>query len=406
MIPKQIINKIHYTKVFLDFILQKKFLNYQKILKNVSDIFNTNNKLIFLGRARTGIFLAIKTFLNKNKPKILMSPFTIPDVINMVQCAGGVPVFFDFSKDSTFLDISKLKKIIKKNEFSALILTHYNINNQNYRELYEICRKNNMKLIEDCAISIGGSANNFNIGSLSDAAIYSFSSFKFINFFYGGLIQFRNKIDFENVKKETRNWKKFNFIGYIEPLFKAIKFQIITSKAIYFFLIKIFYFGFFKKKNFIEKKYIKFTFNKMDMSYFSLPGDPFFFEFERKILDFEKYQNHRRKISNIYLKFLKPISIPHNLSQKLIDTSSCYNYLIKVQSKEKLRRKLADLGFDTGYSMYPNCHRYENYKNIEGNSKNVDDLIKHCISLPTHQYITSDYAKKISIAIISNLNVK
>ena len=280
MIPKQIINKIHYTKVFLDFILQKKFPNYQKILKNVSDIFNTNNKLIFLGRARTGIFLAIKTFLNKNKPKILMSPFTIPNVINMVQCAGGIPIFFDFSKDSTFLDLSKLKKIIKKNEFSALILTHYNINNQNYREIYEICRKNNIKLIEDCAISIGGSANNSNIGSLSDAAIYSFSSFKFINFFYGGLIQFRNKIDFENVKKETRDWKKFNFIGYIEPLFKAIKFQIITSKAIYFFLIKIFYFGFFKKKNFIEKKYIKFTFNKMDMSYFSLPGDPFFFEFE------------------------------------------------------------------------------------------------------------------------------
>jgi perosamine synthetase len=405
MIPKQIIQKIHYDKIFIDFFLKKKFNNHNKLFSYLSNIFGVKKKLIFLGRARTGIFLAIKILLNEQKPKVLMSSFTIPDVVNMVICAGGIPVFLDFDKNTTFLNILELKKIIKKKDCSVLILTHYNINDINYKKIYEICKKNKIKLIEDCAISIGGRANNYKIGSLSDSTIYSFSSFKFINFFYGGLIHFKKKIYFENAKKITRKWKKLKFLNYFEPLSKAIKFQIITSKAIYYFLVKIFYLGFIKK-NSIEKKNIKFYLNKMDSSYYSLPAEPFFFEFERKILNFKKYQNHRRKISSIYLKFLKPISIPHNLSQELIDNSSCYSYLIKVKNKNKLRKKLADLGYDTGYAMYPNCHKYKNYQSFEGNSKNVDDLIKHCISLPTHQYITSDYAKKISIAVISNLNVK
>jgi len=401
MIPKQIIQKIHYHKIFIDFLLKKKFFNHNKLFSHLLNIFGRKKNSIFLGRARVGIFLAIKVLLNKQKPKVLMSSFTIPDVVNMVICAGGIPVFLDFDKNTTFINILELEKIIKKNDCSILILTHYNINDKNYKKIYDICKKNKIKLIEDCAISIGGRSNNYKIGSLSEATIYSFSSFKFINFFYGGLIHFKKKVYFKNAKKITRKWKKLKFLDYLEPLLKTIKFQLITSKVIYSLIAKIFYLGFIKK-NIIEKKNIKFYFNKMDSSYYSLPAEPFFFEFERKVSNFKKYQNHRRKISNIYLKFLKPISIPHNLSQELIENSSCYSYLIKVKNKNKLRKKLADIGYDTGYAMYPNCHKYKNYQNFQGNSKNIDDIIKHCISLPTHQYISPDYAKKISMAIISN----
>ena len=58
----------------------------------------------------------------------------------------------------------------------------------------------------------------------------------------------KKKIYFENAKKITRKWKKLKFLNYFEPLSKAIKFQIITSKAIYYFLVKIFYLGFIKKR--------------------------------------------------------------------------------------------------------------------------------------------------------------
>jgi dTDP-4-amino-4,6-dideoxygalactose transaminase len=401
MIPKQIVNNINYLKIFFDFFFNRKFKKYNELFNKLSSIFFVNNNYVFIGRARAGIFLAVKIFLKKKKSKVLMSPFTIPDVVNMVECAGGTPVFLDFEEKSTFFDINKLNKFLKTNEFSALILTHYNINDLNYKKIYDICKLNNVKLIEDCAISAGGTSHNLKIGSLSDATVYSFSAFKYLNFFYGGLIVFKDSADYQFVKNQTNKWIKLSLVQYFEPLINTIKFQIITSKLLYYFISKIFYQNFFKINN-SKKKYIKFHYKKMNASYFSLPSDSFFFEIDRKISSFDQLQNHRRKISNIYFKFLKPISIPNTLTVKILDTSSCYNYLIYVKNRDFLRKKMANDGFDIGYTMYPNCHNDKNYQNIEGSSKNVDSLIENCLVLPTHQLITEKYAEKLSQALLSN----
>ena len=40
--------------------------------------------------ARVGIYLALKHLLRKGQ-KVILSPYTISDVVNMVLCAGGVP---------------------------------------------------------------------------------------------------------------------------------------------------------------------------------------------------------------------------------------------------------------------------------------------------------------------------
>ena len=397
MIPKQIINNINYFKILFDFLIKRKFHKFTKLFNKLSTTFYINDNYIFIGRARVGIFLSVKIFLNRDKPKILMSPFTIPDVVNMVECAGGIPVFLDFEENTTFFDINQLNQVIKKNEFSALILTHYNINDRNYKKIKDICKTNNIKLIEDCAISAGGTSNNVSIGSLSDATVYSFSSFKYVNFFYGGLIFFKDHSHYQSAQDEVRNWKKLSFCNYLEPLFNTIKFQIITSKLLYTLISKIFY-----KMNDFKKKNITFSYKNMNATYFSLPSNSFFFEVDRKISNFDKLQNHRRKISNIYFKYLKHISIPFNLTQEQINASSCYNYLINVKNKNLLRKKLANMGIDTGNAMYPNCHNDEKYKNIEGSSRNVDILIENSMAIPTHQLITEVYAVRISKAILDN----
>src|SRR4051812_2612071 len=44
--------------------------------------------------ARTGIYLALKCLIRPGQ-KVILSPYTIAEVVNMVICAGGVPVFAD-----------------------------------------------------------------------------------------------------------------------------------------------------------------------------------------------------------------------------------------------------------------------------------------------------------------------
>jgi dTDP-4-amino-4,6-dideoxygalactose transaminase len=68
----------------------------------------------------------------------------------------------------------------------------------------------------------------------------------------------------------------------------------------------------------------------------------------------------------------------------------------------KLRLKLAKKGFDTGYSMYPNCHMIEDFKKIQGKSTEVENLINNSITLPTHYRVTEKYASALSEAILKS----
>ena len=43
-----------------------------------------------IAKARVGIFVAIRALVKPGQ-KVVLSPYTISDVINMVVCAGGVP---------------------------------------------------------------------------------------------------------------------------------------------------------------------------------------------------------------------------------------------------------------------------------------------------------------------------
>jgi perosamine synthetase len=401
---RQIIYPNNYFLIFKNFV-EKNTTNTLKeiLLKKIPKIFNYTNNYIFIGRARTGIFLLVKIFLKAKKPKVAMSPFTIPDVVNMVICAGGVPVFVDFEKKTTFLNLDQLEIIFKKNECSILILTHYNINEKNYLNIKNLCTNYNIKLVEDCAIAAGGASNGIKIGTLCDGAIYSFSSFKFLNFFWGGMVYIKNNQLFEQVNSLTKSWKTLSFIDYLSPIISSLKFDFLTSRLIFnYFTFNLLQINLHKSKNLVNKQYADFEVGKLNKTYFTLPSEVFYSELSRKIDNFYSFQEKRVKSSLIYYNLLSKFSVPYNISEDLIINSSCYNYLIYSENKKALRVKLAKLGFDTGFSMYQNSHKFPNYSQFDGYSDEVDNLIENSIVLPTHYLITEKYAEQLSQAILSN----
>ena len=81
--PRQIIHPISYSNLFNFFFFNRT----HKIKNKISKIFSLNNKnLIFIGRARTAVYLILKYFLKKNKKKIvIIAPFTIPSRIHLIK---------------------------------------------------------------------------------------------------------------------------------------------------------------------------------------------------------------------------------------------------------------------------------------------------------------------------------
>ena len=109
--PRQIIHPISYSNLF-NFLF---FSRTYKIKNKISKIFSLKNKdLIFIGRARTAVYLILKYFLKHNKKNIvIIAPFTIPAIIHLIKKAGAKPLFVDFEKKTTCLNLNDLKKKLK-----------------------------------------------------------------------------------------------------------------------------------------------------------------------------------------------------------------------------------------------------------------------------------------------------
>ncbi len=400
--PKQIINSINYFSYFKSFIFENKSLE-KKLVKRIKALFNINKEVKLLGRARSGIYLSVKVCLKRKKNNlILMSPYTIPEVIDLVLAAGGKPVFLDHRTNSTDILMSKFKKYAKLNP-NAVIITHYHTNQKDYKEISYLCRKYNIALIEDCAISHSGKSCGINIGESSDFSIYSFSSYKFINYFFGGAISYKKNYS-DYIHRETSNWKKLKPSHYLKKCFQTLKFEIYTNK--YFF--EIFTFNILKilknNKNLFlnKKKYLEEAF-KLDKTYFSLPSHAAIEEIYNKTFNYKKNLMHRQRISKVYYKFLKNISVIENKnSVEFFKNNEFMHFLITAKNlnhKEYLLENLLSSGFYVGGFFYPNCSNIKKYRKY-GKTSNLTGFSNTLITLPTHNRIKPEYAKNLSRKIL------
>ena len=96
-----------------------------------------------------------------------MSPFTIFDVVNMVICAGGTPVFCDVEKKSITISLDYIKRVYD-DEVAAILITHTHLMNVNLDKISNFAKEKNIILIEDCAISFGTKINKQLIGTIGD----------------------------------------------------------------------------------------------------------------------------------------------------------------------------------------------------------------------------------------------
>ena len=401
--PKQIIYNINYLKIIKDAITNndKNFFieNFKKLINTSSE-----KKFLVLGRARAGIYIAVKQSIKLKKNNlILLSPYTIPEVVDLVINAGGRPHFIDFKKESTFFDLNLLSEKMKLKP-AAVIITHYSLNQQNYKNISEIIKENNSILIEDSALAISGKSENNDINTLSDFSVYSFSSFKLLNCLYGGGIMLNNNYDDELIR-EINSWPKLTIKDYLPQLFRTIFFDISMSKQIYSrFTIK-----YIKKtitknyqNNFVENK-LKFEKAIINSNYFTKPLNFVPRELDRKIDSYKSQRLHRIKIASIYCQNLHSISIvKNNLLPDMIKKSDNFTYLISCKDKnhkQQLRHKLIQNNFHVGDIFYNNCHQIKRFQSIEGESKNVDSLIDTIILLPTHYMVNEDYAQDLCNAI-------
>jgi perosamine synthetase len=141
---------------------------------------------IAMPMARTAIYFAIKATIRPGQ-KVILSPYTIADVINMVICAGGVPIFADLAPGQCNVSADEIERLVD-GDTGAVLITHFYGEACDIERIAAFCKTQKIPLIEDAAMAFGVKVQGRYLGTLGDIGIYSFGMYKNVNSYYGGML--------------------------------------------------------------------------------------------------------------------------------------------------------------------------------------------------------------------------
>ena len=123
--------------------------------------------------------------------EVVVPAFTFWVVPEIVRVAGLKPVFADIDPATFTLSPDALRRAITP-QTSAVIPTHLYGLSCDMDPILAIARDAHLKVIEDCAHSLGATYKGKMVGTLGDASFFSFQAFKPLNTYGGGLAWMRD----------------------------------------------------------------------------------------------------------------------------------------------------------------------------------------------------------------------
>lgn len=154
--------------------------------------------------------------------EVIVPPNTFTSTATSSLMHNAIPIFCDIKEDTYCLDPKKIESLITPLS-KAIIPVHLFGHSCDMDEIVEISKKNNLKIIEDCAQSIGAEYKNKKVGTIGDCGIFSFQESKIIMTGEGGMLITND----EEIIGISRN--KFCealvaegipcFAGYVPPLY-------------------------------------------------------------------------------------------------------------------------------------------------------------------------------------------
>lgn len=109
-----------------------------------------------------------------------------------VELTGAKAVFVDCELKTGNIDVNLISKKINS-KTRAIAVVHYLGIPVNLSEVLKLTKKNNLYLIEDCALALGSSYKRKHVGLIGDAGVFSFYPVKHMTTAEGGMIILKNK---------------------------------------------------------------------------------------------------------------------------------------------------------------------------------------------------------------------
>ena len=141
---------------------------------------------------RMALYFILKAMDLPAGSEIIVPALTFWVVPEITRVAGLKPVFADVDPDTFTLCPRAVERAITPRT-RAILPTHLYGLSCDMDPILELARKHDLKVIEDCAHSLGATYKGRMVGTLGDASFFSFQAFKPLNTFGGGLAWIRDE---------------------------------------------------------------------------------------------------------------------------------------------------------------------------------------------------------------------
>jgi dTDP-4-amino-4,6-dideoxygalactose transaminase len=308
--------------------------------------------------------LALKACDIKPGDEVITTPFTFIATTEAIADCGARPIFVDIEPGTCNIDPTKIEPKITKNT-RAILPVHLYGQPADMDPILKLGRKYKLKIIEDCAQSLGAKYKNRNVGSLGDAGCLSFFPSKVLGAYGDGGMVVTNHPDIAEKITMLRNH---------------------GARDKYYHLLP----GFNSRLDEIQAAILRVKLKHLD-----------------------NWIKRRRQKAELYSRLVSKIdgiSPPHIAP----DRYHIFNYYtIRIHSaiqsqsrsaRDKLQRHLASRGIATAIYYPLSLHLQEVYRSlgyIAGDFPESEKAQEQVLSLPMHPELEHKQINKI-VAILTN----
>ena len=346
--------------------------------------------VVAIPMARVGIFLALKHLIREGQ-KVILSPYTISDVVNMVLCAGGVPVFADTEDGgSCNIDADVVVDLLgREADVGAVLVTHFYGLVCNLAPIVARCKERGIPVIEDAAQAFGATFHGKLAGSIADVGIFSFGLLKNVTGFFGGAVLTKDVALAEAIRADLQQYPPFSRQMLLKKMAAGLMFDIATLPV-------VFDVGVYWLFRYAYLHGLDFFNNKLDTDSNPVAYDSFPARYSQRLSSaqadiivpqLEHYKadaEERIAKAEVYhegLAELPGIVIPPLRK----DGSHMYMYYpIQCESRDKLARFMTERLRDVQVSHHRNCASLPCFSGYYRDCPNAEKAAQRLIYLPTY----------------------
>ncbi|HOC53463.1 MAG TPA: aminotransferase class V-fold PLP-dependent enzyme [Candidatus Pacearchaeota archaeon] len=356
------------------------------------------NECYSFNSGRSCLMAILEAMGIKKGDEIIVQGFTCNAVINPIINIGAKPIYVDL-KDDLNIDEKKIQQSINS-KTKAVIVQHTFGWPAEIEEIRDICRDNNLFLIEDCAHSLGAKYNNQYVGSFGDASFFSFGRDKIISSVFGGMIVINNPL---------LKIKEYDFpsnLWTINQLLYPILMQYVFLPLFRFRIGRIFYSLMFELNIFslrsVDKKenqgiLPRYFGKRMPNALASLALN--------QLNKLDRLNTKRREIAKAYFSYFKNSKVKVVFREEFNNKSPVFlKFPVLVDNPDKILRDLRkeNIFINDGWRetvIVPPLTNQEKMEYNKGQCLLSEKISKNIISLPTHAKLTIEDVKKIASVV-------